>query len=78
MRSNPRADHLKESIMQPIIPHALAALSAFAIASFAANALATIQRTFVASTGVDTNACSITAPCRDLRPPSRKPAPTAT
>ena len=44
--------------------HALAVLSAFAIASFAANALATIQRTFVASTGVDTNACSITAPCR--------------
>ena len=44
--------------------HALAALSAFAIASLATNALATIQRTFVASTGVDTNACSITAPCR--------------
>ena len=43
---------------------ALSVLSAFALASFAANALATAQRTFVASTGVDTNACSITAPCR--------------
>jgi len=50
--------------MQPIFRQALAAASAFAIASFAANALATIQRTFVASTGVDTNACSITSPCR--------------
>lgn len=52
--------------MQPIFPHALAALGAFAIASFTANALATIQRTFVASTGLDTNACSITAPCRSF------------
>ena len=43
---------------------ALAALSAFVTASFAVNALATAQRTFVASTGVDTNTCSITSPCR--------------
>jgi len=50
--------------MRQVFRQALAVLSAFATASFAANALATAQRTFVASTGVDTNACSITAPCR--------------
>jgi len=32
----------------------------------ASTALATAQRTFVASTGVDTNACSLTAPCRSF------------
>ena len=41
-----------------------------AIAAFmtfgASTALATAQRTFVASTGVDTNACSLTAPCRSF------------
>ena len=32
--------------------------------ALAGHASATLQRTFVGSTGVDTNACSITAPCR--------------
>jgi len=44
--------------------HALAVFGAFTFASFAGHALAAAQRTFVSSTGVDTNACSITAPCR--------------
>lgn len=41
---------------------AIAAFTTFGTST----ALATAQRTFVASTGVDTNACSLTAPCRSF------------
>ena len=42
-------------------------LFAFAAAMLtAAGAAATVQRTFVASTGLDTNPCSLTAPCRSF------------
>lgn len=43
---------------------ALTVFGAFSFALLAGNAMAAAQRTFVASTGADTNACSITAPCR--------------
>jgi len=41
------------------------ALAAFTIIG-ASTALASARRTFVASTGADTNACSLTAPCRSF------------
>ena len=52
--------------MRQAIKRALPVFAAFAGASFIGTALAASQRTFVASTGVDTNACSISAPCRSF------------
>jgi hypothetical protein len=48
------------------VRHMRRAFVTVALAAFAGNALATTQRTFVASTGLDTNACSISAPCRSF------------
>ncbi|MEO8675955.1 MAG: right-handed parallel beta-helix repeat-containing protein [Casimicrobiaceae bacterium] len=52
--------------MRRDIRHALAVFAAVAGASLTGDALATSQRTFVASTGLDTNACSLSAPCRSF------------
>ncbi len=52
--------------MRQAIKRALPVFAVFAGASFIGTALAASQRTFVASTGVDTNACSISAPCRSF------------
>jgi hypothetical protein len=50
--------------MKRTIRMAAAVVAALTGIALAGHASATLQRTFVASTGVDTNACSITAPCR--------------
>ena len=52
--------------MKHAIKRALATSFVFAAASIFGTALAASQRTFVASTGLDTNACSISAPCRSF------------
>jgi len=52
--------------MRQAIKRALPVFTAFAGASLIGTALAASQRTFVASTGLDTNACSISAPCRSF------------
>ena len=51
--------------MKRYLPHALAALSMAAIATPVAHA-GTLFRAYLASYGVDTNACTVAAPCRLL------------
>ena len=46
--------------------HAVAVFAALAGAFLTGNVSATSQRTFVASTGLDANPCSISAPCRSF------------
>src|SRR5512143_2690540 len=51
--------------MKTSVRHAVPIIAIAVIGSIAHTALAaTVQRTFVASTGSDTNACSLSAPCR--------------